>query len=371
MRSTLFILFTFLLISCSSDPETYTVEIIDGVRHVHNIAPLWGDEPKIELEFVRKIGELEGDDENYLLYKPRDIVVDDGGNMYILDAGAYRIMKYDSKGRFLLSFGRQGQGPGELESAWGLEIDNNNRLYITGNYSKIVNVFDVDGNFIQRILGDFRASYIHKLHNGNFISYFSVVDPKDYETAFLIHVFDPEGKIMKEFGTRRKYEEMNMKWMGNTISIANDQKDNIYTAYLYQNRIVKYNPEGEKQLVISRELPYPESEKYEMKRYQKDGETKHYRKVNYVSLEIGIDSNERIWIPRQKRELTETELKNGGIAEDNNMIFEYYSMDGILLGHSEFQLPKRVFRTRIFKDRIFLIDCYNEMAVYEYRIVER
>ena len=43
---------------------TVLVEVIDGVRHVHNTAPKWGESPKISLEFVRKFGEF---------YKPFDI----------------------------------------------------------------------------------------------------------------------------------------------------------------------------------------------------------------------------------------------------------------------------------------------------------
>ncbi|MFC1564419.1 NHL repeat-containing protein [candidate division KSB1 bacterium] len=364
------LLISILIFSCSGE-STYTIEELDGVRYVHNLAPLWGDEERISLEFIRKIGELEGENENYMLYNPRDVAVDGLGNIFILDAGAYRIMKYDSEGKYITTIGRRGQGPGELDNAWGLDIDSNNMLYISGNYSKILNVFDNNGKFIKRIRGEFRASFINKMNNGNFVSYFSVMDPKNYETAPLIQIFNADGEVIKEFEKRRIYEEMNMKWQGNTISIITDSKDNIYTSYYYQNKIVKYDSDGKKLMVVSRELPYPESETFEMKSYQKDGEVKHYRKVNHVSMGIGIDNKERIWVPRQKRELTEEELKNDGRTPDNNLLFEVYDPDGILLGHAECELPQRVYATRVFNDRIFLIDCYEEMAVFEYRIVEK
>ena len=64
------------LLNCGGEDATYTVEMIDGVRHVHNLTPLWSDEQKISLEFVRQIGELESEDENYQFYQPIDITVD-------------------------------------------------------------------------------------------------------------------------------------------------------------------------------------------------------------------------------------------------------------------------------------------------------
>ncbi len=44
----------FITFSCGSGEETYTVEMIAGVRHVQNLAPKWRDEQRIELQFVKK-----------------------------------------------------------------------------------------------------------------------------------------------------------------------------------------------------------------------------------------------------------------------------------------------------------------------------
>ncbi|MCP4723609.1 MAG: hypothetical protein GY863_01160, partial [bacterium] len=97
MKKTLFLFAAIFLIYCNAEPEseskpepeseTFTIEIIDGVRHVHNLAPKWGDKPKVELEFVRKIGDMESDNENYMLFRPPDISMDSEGNIFILDAG--------------------------------------------------------------------------------------------------------------------------------------------------------------------------------------------------------------------------------------------------------------------------------------------
>ena len=91
-----------LLASCSSpDEPTYTVENIDGVRHIHNHEALWGSDAGVELEFIQKTGVLESTDENYMLYKPNDVVVDSKGNIYISEAGNYRVQKYSPNGEYI------------------------------------------------------------------------------------------------------------------------------------------------------------------------------------------------------------------------------------------------------------------------------
>ena len=107
---------------CSSSETTYTVDTIDGVRYVYNTAPLWGDEPKVELEFVQKIGGIEATDENYQLFKAFDATKDPDGNIYVLDSGNFRIQKYDTRGNYLTTFGKQGRGPGEFRDPFSIVI---------------------------------------------------------------------------------------------------------------------------------------------------------------------------------------------------------------------------------------------------------
>ena len=67
------------------------IEYKNGIKIIHNGKPLWGNNPKVVLEFVRKIGELEGDDENYQLYQPQDVIRDSKGNIYVIEVGNNRI----------------------------------------------------------------------------------------------------------------------------------------------------------------------------------------------------------------------------------------------------------------------------------------
>jgi len=47
------VLIIFLLLSLSLSAQK--IEYKDGVKIIHNEKPLWGENPKVALEFVRKI----------------------------------------------------------------------------------------------------------------------------------------------------------------------------------------------------------------------------------------------------------------------------------------------------------------------------
>ena len=155
------VLIILVVFFCGKKDATYTIEMKDGVKYVHNQAPLWGDTTKVELEYVQKIGDLEAEDENYLLFEPSDIIKDTQGNLYILDAGNYRIQKYDTDGKFLATFGRRGQGPAEFEYPYSIKLDNENNLLVGDFASNSIMVLDQDGREIDRIRLSSNAGFFY------------------------------------------------------------------------------------------------------------------------------------------------------------------------------------------------------------------
>ncbi len=96
-------------------PAPQKTETVDGVRVVHNIkGGMWGKNPQIVLELVRKIGDVETEDEHLAFNYPSDVAVDKDGNIYVLDSANTRIQKFGPDGKFLATIGRKGQGPGEF-----------------------------------------------------------------------------------------------------------------------------------------------------------------------------------------------------------------------------------------------------------------
>jgi len=96
------------------------------------------------------IGDIEGD-ENYMFGESVAFNTDEEGNFYVTDSDAHRILKYDPEGKYLLSFGREGQGPGEFQSLSVTRFDKDNNLYITDLRNNRISCFDKNGKFIKQI----------------------------------------------------------------------------------------------------------------------------------------------------------------------------------------------------------------------------
>jgi len=118
---------------------------------------IYTEERKDRIYSFKKIGEIKegfSTEESNYFWRIDDLCCDDEDNLYIADRGWSKIFKFDSKGQFIMSFGRKGQGPGEFGGR-GLRISFGNDGYIY--------VFDH---------GNFRLTSFSK--NGDIIKSFSL-----------------------------------------------------------------------------------------------------------------------------------------------------------------------------------------------------
>ena len=108
------------------------IETVDGVRIIKNRKTgKWGKNPKVEMEFVKTIGDIESEDDNVLFYMPSDIAFDNQGNIYVLDSGNHRIQKFSADGKYIASIGRKGQGPAEFQYPSSLDVDSKGYIYVS------------------------------------------------------------------------------------------------------------------------------------------------------------------------------------------------------------------------------------------------
>jgi DNA-binding beta-propeller fold protein YncE len=102
-----------------------------------------------------------GDGTGPLLNLPCDVVTDADGNIYVGDGHSgqnpdappgtvARIAKFDRNGTFIKSWGHLGSGPGELRTPHGLDLDSRNRLVVADRGNNRIQVFDLDGNYIEQ-----------------------------------------------------------------------------------------------------------------------------------------------------------------------------------------------------------------------------
>ena len=358
------------LFSCGGgDRQTCTVEEIDGVRHVHNHAPLQGDTPKVKLEFVQKIGNLESEDENYMLFMPFEAHYDSEGNILVFDGGNDRIQKYDPDGKYLLSIGRSGQGPGEFHRASTFLIDDRDNVYVV---ERKIHQFDKAGNYIDSFLPMTSTWEIqHGDQFGVICPVSGLTNKKDEftdEELALVLIKDREGNVLNMVGRKRIFDDFYLRQRGNGFSCTIDEENNLYFTFSSQNRIEKYSPAGELLLRITRDLPFPESERV-IEYTRVNGQKGRY--YNEFSRAIGIDGKGRIWVQSYTRNLTDEERKTRNIVDIEKLFaFEIYDADGILLTRIPCDFGFNRFLTELHSDRLLVTDPGEEMAVYEYRIVE-
>lgn len=363
-----------LLMSCSRD-ETYNIEIKDGVRHVHNRAPMWKDEPKVALEFVQKIGVLEGKDENYLLFKPSDVSRDYDGNIYVLDSGNYRIQKFDANGKYLATIGRKGQGPGELLSSKGMCIGPDNIIYVPDSENRRVQKFSLDG----KEEGSFRMterrySRIRCLSSGNLVPYLLRLPTSGQPdiTATLLAVTDKQSEILHRFGEILDLGDIFVNTMANIIYFDVDSDDNIYLTFKNENMIDKYASDGTHVSRADRPLNYKVENSWKWHTYESPGRGTFeapLQDLTDVALGLGIDWKDRIWVYRFKKQPKGPPPTDKEIDPNDWFVIEIFNNDGVLLG--KLPVPEIFSSISVCDDRLYFIDPNKEICIYEYRIIEK
>lgn len=124
-----------------------TVDTIAGIEHLlypeagATTLP-WG------FDTVAVIGGFGVDDQNYQFGQVgrSGLAADAAGNLYVFDNQGKRIIGYNAAGEFIGSWGREGQGPGEI-GAWGgaLAVGAGDTLWLADAANQRISLFPIDG----------------------------------------------------------------------------------------------------------------------------------------------------------------------------------------------------------------------------------
>jgi len=378
-------------LSCPSSGQK--VEMVDGVRVVHNKqGGEWGNHPRISIELIKTIGDINTADENLAFDNPVDMAVDDAGNIYILDSGNCRVQKFGLDGKYLATFGRKGQGPGEFSRPACIDIDARGFLYVLDRDLKNVQVFAPDGKDHKVIpTTTLNLDRFRLLASGSWVARSSTRSgiPSGAEEKArpkLVKLLNAELEISKEFGESFDFGDEITTAFGNSVQFEVDKLENIFLSFSFQNRIEKYSPEGMLLWRADRELNYStkviERGKHEV---TKTGTKYTSPRMNLVSAGIDADDQGRVWVVTYNRQFKKEEevgrmvTYSGGVAttkisgntelQTTDMYkLEIFSPDGVLLG--EIPLTQFVNLIHIWKDRLFLLDRDRGVKFYEYKIGE-
>jgi len=161
MKPKVFIVTIFCLISAFSLLTVYPNASAFSLRWLPPTSPshFQAEEIKI-LKKVGEIGEKFGEGEEDYFWHIDDLCCDDEGNLYVADSGWNKIFKFSPEGKFLGSFGREGQGPGEFMGQprrlpLSISYGNDGHLYVFDSGNQRIAKFTLEGNYLDQIFPRF------------------------------------------------------------------------------------------------------------------------------------------------------------------------------------------------------------------------
>ena len=82
---------------------------------------------------------------------PSGLAIAPSGEIFVSDGyGGHRVHKFSPEGELLVSWGRQGTGPGEFALLHNLWVDRHSRVFICDRENDRVQIFDDQGNFLEQ-----------------------------------------------------------------------------------------------------------------------------------------------------------------------------------------------------------------------------
>jgi hypothetical protein len=137
------------------DPERHVWVVDDSGQQIYEFS----HDGK---QLVRALGVsgVGGNDDKHF-GRPTDIAWLPDGTMFVSDGYANsRVVKLDRNGKYLASWGTKGTGPGQFNLPHGIDVDNNRRVYVADAHNSRIQVFDENGNFLDKWQNIWRPDYI-------------------------------------------------------------------------------------------------------------------------------------------------------------------------------------------------------------------
>jgi len=129
--------------------------------------------------------------------------VDSSGNIYFFkarDNDLNLVYKFDERGQYVSTFGRQGQGPDEIQAPVFLGVCNKDEIWIQ-DYGSKISVFDSEGDLINQIRQNSQENFAnYPLANGNFLRFRDYTDPESKHRFDILILCDPAFKEIMELG---------------------------------------------------------------------------------------------------------------------------------------------------------------------------
>lgn len=207
------------------DPDKH-VWVVDDMRH--QIFKFTHDGSKL----VMTLGEagVQGVDDRHF-GRPTDIAWLPDGTFFISDGYTNtRVVKFDKDGKFLMTWGTKGTGPGQFDLPHSIDIDQQRRVYVADRSNSRIQIFDENGKYLDQ-WNNIRSAYHIMITQDQHLWVADGVTNK-----FL--KYDLNGKLLYSWGTYGSFP--GAFWGVHQFSVDSD--GNLYAAETFGGRTQKYRP---------------------------------------------------------------------------------------------------------------------------------
>ena len=321
-------------------------------------------ETKMRIVFKEElsIGEVEGD-ENYMFGSGIAFSTDDEGKFYVSDHDMHRILKYDTEGKYLLTIGREGQGPGEFRSLSAARFDKDNNFYITDAGNNRISFFDKNGKYLRQIRmteryvnpyinskGFIVANKWNMSQEGNVRKQTSLHGLFDNEFNLVAELFKdeietplPTGADASSLGDYLAKTYSRLAFRPQVITKLADN-DFIYLGYPDKYEINIYSPEGKLVKKITRDhdpLQVTEKDKESLIKVISESMSS-----TVITDDIKKQAFQKIKYPKYKPAYQGfTLMENGWLVviiesvEDEYTLFDIFDQEGQYIAHFKTSIP--------------------------------
>ncbi|PIE77670.1 MAG: hypothetical protein CSA15_11655 [Candidatus Delongbacteria bacterium] len=324
----------------------------------------------LKKEYVINDSDLEDDKK---VFRPKELTVDNNGNLYVLDYFDMKIKKFDSKGSFLKEFGGKGSGPGQLLYPIS-PIYFENKIFLSERATNKLVSFDTDGNFLKDIAFEENLPDILSVAGDKVIGVSLVFDEKTSGKVFfssIVNIYN--SKFEKKVELYKETTPFIMEKIVNPFNsfpafVGDSEKVFLAPKNVDKYEILEYSLENGnllKKITRSfRKVPYTQDEiEYLLSNTKKilglEGEkVKMKNRFKNSIKNIFIDKYKNIWV------VPEYEGKMDRLKAD------IFSQEGKLKGKIDIEIPlssySRLETSVKFKnDKIYIID-KKEAKIYIY-----
>ena len=345
----LFFLTFMMFISCGQKQDKVEKIVEDGVEVVVNhLEPykIKGEPSHLNLdeEFI-----IDFEKEEFTELGMTDVLgfdVDSDGNVYFLISRSTKdfIFKFDANGTFLFSFGRKGQGPGELELPRCLGVNELEQIEATDYGRNKLSLFEKNGELIKEISLTSNPRRATHLGNGKILVMKGSFNPEEGRIEFPIMLCNEDLKEMKMLHPGRHMPNFTLANKVNGLRLYIDynvwkiSKGLIYVGnYSSGYEFLIYDEEGNLLQKIRKEyqkVKVPDQIKEKIFDWLKNNfatfeqmKTKLYFPEFYPPFQFFfLDERSRLYVMTYERG-----------KGPNGFMYDIFNPDGVFIGRIEFE----------------------------------